>query len=173
MGLPSMGGRPMGGAPGPQGAPPEGGQPGGDIRADLAQLQASIPPEFQSMLDPNNPITALTFKRLRDAISPEEGQALLNMFGNADALAIAGAKKVWPEIMILLDIFDDGEVNNSVGEGGVGMGEPMGFDGGAGGPPAGGPPRPGAPRPLDGADEPLEDEEDAPPQRSRLSSVMG
>lgn len=179
MGLPSMGGGrpplPNQGAPAPRGpggppmaggAPggPAGGTPRGDIRQELMQLQQSLPPEFQSMLDPQNPITALQYQRLRD-LSDEEGQALLMLFGNAPNEALHAAQKVWPELMLLLDIFDDGEVNDSVGDGGMGA-EP-------GGPPMGGPPVAGRPpSPAPGPADMDDDDEDAPP-RGRLSSIMG
>ncbi len=166
MGLPSMGGgmspRPNGGAPAPQGAPPmasaggPGPAPSGDIREELMQLHAGLPPEMKGLMDPRNPLTVLMFKRLRDGISEEEGQALLMLFGNADALALSAAKKVWPEIMLLLDLFDDGEANDSIGDGAA----------------AAGPPGPSSA--MSGMDSEDEDEGYSPPGgRSRLSTIMG
>lgn len=163
MGFPNAGGArpPMAPGPAAPGPGPAGGdfrgQPGGsvgDIKSELAALHASLPPEFKSMLNPNDPLTALQYKRLKD-LSDEEGEALLMLFGNADPMAIAAAKKVWPEIVLLLDLFDDGEANGSIGDG-------AGMDAAPGAPM-------GAPM---GMDEDYEDEEDAAP-RSRLSGIMG
>lgn len=173
MGMPPMNRPPMGGDMGA--APAPGGQGGGmDFVGSLQQLQQELPPEMQSKLDPNNPITQLLFKRLRDGISEEEGQALLQMFASADRLALSGWKKVLPEIVILLDIFDDGELNDSVGE--VDAGDGMG-----------GPPAPGgssaprgrpetaqaAPRPAYETDDDDDEDEGYGGSLSRLSQVRG
>lgn len=170
MGLPSMGGgrapQPNMGAPAPQAMPQGSGAPqmggGGDIRADLQALHAKLPPEFKNRLNPADPLTVLMYKRLRDSINEEEGQALLMLFGNADAMALAAAKKVWPEIMLLLDLFDDGEINDSVGNegGGAAPGPSMAS-------------APAAPRPAGEMEEDDEEEGGPPMARSRMSSVMG
>lgn len=155
MGMPPMNRPPMGGDMGA--APAPGGQGSGmDFAGSLQQLQQELPPEMQSKLDPNNPITQLLFKRLRDGISEEEGQALLQMFSNADRVALSGWKKVLPEIVILLDIFDDGELNDSVGTMDAGSGD-------MGAPAPGGPgpvPRSTAPRPGPAAQQPGYEQDD-------------
>lgn len=172
MGMPPMNRPPMGGGSPPPdmgGAAPAPGMGGGapmDFAGSLRELQQSLPPEMQGKLDPANPITQLTFKRLRDGISEEEGQALLNLFGNAEPLALQAAKKVWPEIMVLLDIFDDGELNDSVGAAGA-------PGAGAGAMPPG-LPRPGggeAPGYEDDDDDDDDDDDYGPAPGSRLSQI--
>lgn len=165
MGMPPMNQPQPGGMGG--GAPQPGG--GMDFAASLQELFDGLPPEAQAKLDPRNPITQLLFKRLRDGISEEEGQALLMLFGNADAMALSAMKKFLPEIIVLLDIFDDGEVNDSVGTMDAGSG---GFEG------PGAPPRNSAPRPGPAAAQPgyeRDDDEDdyggSTGSLSRLSQV--
>lgn len=174
MGMPPMNRPPMGGgAPSPSfggGAPsPDmgGGGAGLDFASSLRELQQSLPPEVQSRLDPSNPITQLLFKRLKDGISDQEGQELLMLIGNASPAQRAAFGKFLPEIIILMDIFDDGEINDSVG---------MGEGGGPGGaPPAGAAPaRPETSRPAPSPDYEEDDEDDEPyggGALSRLSQV--
>lgn len=151
MGMPPMNQLQPGGMGG--GAPAGGGM---DFAASLQELQQSLPPEQQAKLDPRNAITQLLFKRLRDGISEEEGQALLMLFGNADAMALSAMKKFLPEIIVLLDIFDDGELNDSVGTMDAGSGD-------MGAPAPGGPgpvPRSTAPRPGPAAQQPGYEQDD-------------
>ncbi len=168
MGMDNMGGgRPPMPPSGPAGAPPAMGGPGGaGAMPDLQALWESLPPEYQSKLDPKNPITALHFNRLRN-LRDEEGEALLMFMSKATAPEIAAFKKAFPELDLLLDIFDDGEINNSVGGDGA---ESDGMDDG-GLPPGRGAGMPVRPPPGNGSPYEEEDEEDLRPG-ARLNSIM-
>lgn len=146
MGMDRMGAPPMGAGMPPAGGPPK--QPGG--MPGLQELWESLPPEFQSKLDPNDPISQLHFERLRQL---PEGQldALAGALRSAGPAVLSAFKTAFPEIELLFDLLDDGEINNSVG---------------GGAPSAGGPP-------MAGMNDDYEDEEeDEPRPGGRMAAIM-
>jgi hypothetical protein len=169
MGMPAMNRPPMddmggGGAP----------DPVAEFRGSLEQLWASLPPEAQAKLNPKNPITQLLFKRLRDGLAEEEGMALLDLFSMADRTQIAALRKVFPEIIILLDIFDDGIVNDSVGMlDGSGSPEPQTGGGAPGAPPPAARPAPPRGGPPPGYEEEEDEEEPGIGGAGALSRLAG
>ena len=111
MGMPPMGSRPP--MP-PQGGPaPAPGGPGA-ARPDIMELWMALPPEQQMLLAPEDPITAVLFEQLRD-LTDEEGMALLEWLSTGTPVQLRALAKGLPQLALLVDMFDDGEINGSTG----------------------------------------------------------